>query len=149
MRSNTDEWHITTAWPPTVNHYLIPIIRNGRHSKRLSAEGQAFNSVVALHCMQLKLNNKKIQGKLAVELVLRKPRRVPSWDVDNRIKPVLDALEHAGVYGNDSQVRCVLAYEGPGAKNNAGATHIRIVRWEGYKPSNPHDVIEKLAGPKK
>lgn len=37
-------------------------------------------------------------------------------DVDNRIKPLLDALAHAGVYKNDSQVKIVEAREGPTLK---------------------------------
>lgn len=34
-------------------------------------------------------------------------------EVDNRIKPLQDALAHAGVYKNDTQVKIVEAREGP------------------------------------
>lgn len=69
----------------------------------VSKEGRLFNKAVEAICIQSQVV--PLHGRLAV--------RAAVWfvtdrgDIDNRIKPTLDALENAGVFANDLQVECV------------------------------------------
>jgi crossover junction endodeoxyribonuclease RusA len=47
-----------------------------------------------------------IDGKVKVLIHAWAPTKA-AWDVDNRVKPTLDALTHAGVWKDDVQVRRV------------------------------------------
>ena len=51
--------------------------------------------------------NKHLSCRLSVEIELYPPDR-RKIDVDNRIKAVLDLLQHAGVYQDDSQIDRIL-----------------------------------------
>jgi crossover junction endodeoxyribonuclease RusA len=59
----------------------------------------------------------KLTGNLSVQIDLYPPDR-RMRDCDNSIKSVLDAMEHAGVYDNDSQIKVLrvemLASQPPG-----------------------------------
>ncbi len=47
--------------------------------------------------------DKPLTGRLELQIVLHaKTRR--KYDIDNRVKPLLDALEKAGVYESDGQI---------------------------------------------
>jgi crossover junction endodeoxyribonuclease RusA len=45
----------------------------------------------------------KIEGRLAIFIALYAPTR-RNYDIDNRCKAVLDALQHSGVYLDDEQI---------------------------------------------
>lgn len=47
--------------------------------------------------------NKHLTDRLAVDIELYPPDR-RKIDIDNRIKALLDVMEHAGVYEDDSQI---------------------------------------------
>ena len=68
--------------------------------------------------------------KLKVMMILR-PRDRRKTDIDNRIKAVLDALEHAGVFNDDFQV-----------------DHLEMIRGEPLKGGLLHVVIEELPDPR-
>ena len=67
--------------------------------------------------------------KLKVTMILR-PRDKRKTDIDNRIKAVLDALEHAGVFDDDFQV-----------------DHLEMIRGEPIKGGLLHVVIEEMPNP--
>ena len=67
--------------------------------------------------------------KLKITLILR-PRDKRKIDIDNRIKAVLDALEHAGVFDDDFHV-----------------DHIEMIRGEPIKSGLLHVVIEEIENP--
>lgn len=83
--------------PPTVNHYW------GQSGKRrfIGAQGREFRQ----HVVDAVEKNRPpvLYGRLLVHIVLIQTDK-RRWDIDNRIKPLLDALEHANVFENDSQV---------------------------------------------
>lgn len=47
--------------------------------------------------------NKQLEGRLQVEMIVH-PADKRVQDIDNRIKAALDAMRHAGVYIDDSQI---------------------------------------------
>lgn len=90
----------TQCLPPSVNHYWLV---SGKR-RFISKEGQAFRQEIALA-----VRGKRITGRLScyVELTASNKRR---WDLDNRIKALLDALQHAGLFEDDSQVDKLTVY---------------------------------------
>ena len=88
-------------WPPSINHYWKNFVPKGgkRAITYISAEGKAFRAAVLAECRP----SQPLTGRLAVHLELVAPNRLAK-DIDNRIKATLDALQHAGVYRDDSQI---------------------------------------------
>lgn len=91
---------ITLPYPPSVNHYW----RHFRGRTVISREGRTFRANV---CALLAGGNGPRKppagGRIALAMDAFPPDR-RRRDLDNLQKPVLDALEHAGVYEDDSQI---------------------------------------------
>lgn len=86
-------------YPPSVNMYWRHT-KAGRHY--ISKEGQSFRELVMWIVAQGG-RIKPLTTKLSVDVQISPPdnrRR----DLDNTLKTLLDALEHAGVYENDYQI---------------------------------------------
>jgi len=105
---------LTIPWPPSANRYW----RVYRGKPRRSPAARAFRKNVIATVMADLGQIKPLEGELGVSLRLIPPdnrRR----DADNVQKPILDALEHAGVYRNDNQVSELHTFRGipepPGA----------------------------------
>lgn len=91
---------LTLPYPPSVNHYW-------RHTSRrtyLTAQAKTFRQLVVLSVRQQVQNIETMRGPLAVEIVANAPDN-RCRDLDNILKATLDALAHAGVYADDSQIR--------------------------------------------
>ena len=87
-------------YPPSVNHYW----RRVGNKTLLSAEGRRYRQEV-LHalCGICPLVAFAPSARLHVQISLSPPdhrRR----DLDNTLKAMLDALQHANVYADDSQI---------------------------------------------
>lgn len=96
----------SVPYPVTVNHYW------GHRGKMkfLTERAKEFRADVLI-AFKLHLREKNIprgvyplKGKLAVEITVFFPDRIKR-DLDNLLKSTLDALEHAGVFINDSQIK--------------------------------------------
>ena len=84
-------------YPPSVNHYW----RRVGARTLISRQGRTFRESV---CSLLALRRlRPLEGWLKVHLQIFPPDR-RRRDVDNIQKPVLDALQHAGVYHDDFQI---------------------------------------------
>lgn len=84
-------------WPPSVNRYWLA----RGNTRFISKAGIAFREAVERECEQMGI--KPLEGRLAVHIALFPPdRRVR--DIDNILKALLDACEHAGCYASDSQI---------------------------------------------
>ena len=84
-------------YPPSVNHYW----RRVGARTLISRQGRTFRESV---CSLLALRRlRPLEGWLKVHLQFFPPD-LRRRDVDNIQKPVLDALQHAGVYHDDFQI---------------------------------------------
>lgn len=84
-------------WPPSLNRYY----RNVGYRVLISREGRQYRMMTVSRLAGMV---EKLKGNLKVFIELYPPdnrRR----DVDNSLKCCLDALTHAGVYEDDSQIK--------------------------------------------
>jgi crossover junction endodeoxyribonuclease RusA len=82
-------------WPPSVNHYWGQVGK----SRFISRRGKEFRASVIEACEGVIA----LEGRLAVHIALFPPDH-RKRDVDNVLKALLDACEHAGCYESDSQI---------------------------------------------
>lgn len=88
---------LTLPWPPSVNHYW------GQSGKQrfIGKRGKDFRLAVSEECAINGIN--ALEGRLAMHVALFPPDK-RKRDVDNILKSLLDACEHAGCYESDSQI---------------------------------------------
>lgn len=90
-------------WPPTVNLYWRHVSRGKLAGRTLTSEkGRAYRREIAKLALVHRWR-KFGQERLAVTIKASPPDR-RSRDLDNILKALLDALCHAGVFDDDSQV---------------------------------------------
>ncbi|MCU1787497.1 RusA family crossover junction endodeoxyribonuclease [Pectobacterium polaris] len=117
-------------FPPSVNTYWRspssgPLA--GRHL--VSAKGRAFRTqAIACVLEQLRCKPKAITSLVAVTITFYPPDR-RTRDMDNYLKAPLDALTHAGVWADDSQIKRMLLEWGPVTKG--GKAEIVISDFQG------------------
>ena len=105
---------LTLPFPPSVNAYWRSPNSGPLKGRTLvSARGRAFQSEsCAAIIEQLRRLPKPSSAPAAVEIVLFPPdarRR----DIDNYNKALFDALTHAGIWEDDSQIKRMLVEWGP------------------------------------
>ena len=89
---------IDLPWPPTVNHYYT--VAKGR--KILSQSGRAFK-LYATQLMQIQHIDRIKAPSYSVHILARPPDR-RRRDLDNVLKPILDALTEYGAISDDSKI---------------------------------------------
>ena len=117
--------------PPSMNVYW----RRGRAKgsgqvvTHLTHEGRAFRRHVKMLWLAQRKGRAPLEGPVSVDATLWFPTMAS--DVDNRIKPCLDALEHAGVFGNDRQVALVQFMRGGTVgRKNEGVMLVEVGSFE-------------------
>jgi len=92
---------VELPYPPSVNHYW----RRVGPRTLISRQGRAYRREVAAVVERIDRVAEQIPltGPLSVEVLLYPPDR-RRRDLDNTLKGLLDALEHAGVYLDDSLI---------------------------------------------
>ena len=93
-------------FPPSVNTYY----RRGAHSTYMSKAGREYKQAVAEYIASgdfPKFGDKR----LCVSMVIW-PRDRRVFDLDNRLKSVLDSIQDAGLFHSDSQVDELCIYRG-------------------------------------
>ncbi len=89
---------IKLPYPPTVNHYYT--VARGR--KILSSNGRAYKAEAQVELYR-QGTQKAPEGPYSVWIQVRPPDR-RKRDIDNLLKPVLDALTGYGAISDDSHV---------------------------------------------
>lgn len=89
---------LTLPMPPTINHYYGQRPRGGRYIKPAGIE---FRKIVA--DLVAEAGHKTLEGRIALFAVIHPATRARQ-DLDNRCKALQDALTHAGVWLDDSQI---------------------------------------------
>ncbi len=96
----TSAIRIDLPWPPSVNRYW-------RHNKRghtyVTKEGEAYRHEAGWLGRQAMTGRRPFACEVSIEFEAFPPDH-RKRDLDNVLKATLDAMEHAGVYGNDYQV---------------------------------------------
>ena len=88
---------ISLPYPPSINHYYS---RSG-NNVFIKKSGKDFRKKVSFLFVLSKY--KKLNGQLKIEILLYPPDR-RKRDIDNVLKPLLDSLQHAGAFDDDSQI---------------------------------------------
>lgn len=88
--------YLLLPYPPTINHYYG--VRG--KSRFIKADGLNFRKIVAAVQPQ---GTKPMLGNISVLIYISPPDK-RKRDIDNVLKALLDALTHAGVWADDSQI---------------------------------------------
>lgn len=107
-----------------MNHYWRTTCKGRYQRTYLSSKGKAFRRQAMLRECRTS-RELPITEQVDVDLVLSPGKGDIRGDLDNRIKPVLDCLEHNGIVQNDKQVQRLRVEFGPRLQN-AGACMVRI-----------------------
>ena len=121
-----DSWTVTLPWPPSTNRIWRNVAVSGKPRTLLSQEGRVYRKAAADACLVAKLAGKQIHDRLALRLVVQAPDR-RARDLDNTVKAVQDALTHAGVWLDDSQIDRLLVERGPVVKGGMVSVTVEVM----------------------
>lgn len=116
---------ITLPLPPSVNTYW----RKSPHGMYITQQGKDFRKQVAEIIAErqcLKFGPARLF--MAVRLSMRDRR---ASDLDNRLKALCDALEHAGVFDDDEQIDELHVIRGPILKGGECRVMLSVLKTEG------------------
>ena len=102
----------------------------------VSEEGIAFQmSVKAI--VHAKAFGLKLTGRLAINLLINPPDK-RARDLDNLLKPILDALMYAGLYEDDSQFDAIFIRRGQVIKG--GSMLVQIIQ-DNHAPGSVSELF--------
>ena len=114
------DYTLVLDFPPSANTYY----RTWRGRVLISKPGRDYRQHVvnAVACQDLVT----LTGRLRVSIRLQAPTR-RKYDIDNRIKCLLDAIEHAGVYANDEAIDELTVVRGPVIRDGMCTVYIAVI----------------------
>ena len=95
-------------WPPSTNR----IWRNVGKRTLLSKEARVFRNRARGELLAQGAANRKLAGRVALQVVLY-PKNGRAFDIDNKLKALLDALTYSRVWLDDGQVDEIRVVRGP------------------------------------
>ncbi|MDO6718831.1 RusA family crossover junction endodeoxyribonuclease [Psychrosphaera sp. 1_MG-2023] len=125
---------LNLPYPPTVNHYYGNAV-GGR--KFIKAPGRKYRNDVRIEVLSKRLD-KKIEGPIKVSILAFVPDN-RKRDLDNINKSLLDAMQHAGVYVDDTQIVDIRSVKKPVIKNGRVVVNI-----EPYAKTDTDELERKL-----
>ena len=107
---------LTLPVPPSANH----LWRNLRGATLLSKAARTYRKVVGEAVLMRGPGvSLPLTGRLRLTIILTAPDR-RRRDLDNCIKPIQDALTHAGVWVDDEQIDALIIHRDPPNKAQPG-----------------------------
>jgi crossover junction endodeoxyribonuclease RusA len=105
---------LVLPFPPSVNSYWRSPNRGALKGRTLISDaGRRFRTnAVGAVLEQLRRRPAPITSNVSVSLTLYPPNRARR-DIDNYTKATFDAMTHAGVWGDDNQIKRMLVEWGP------------------------------------
>lgn len=98
---------LTLPWPPSLNRYYRHTAIRGQPRTLISEDGREYRRRVQRIVGPVLAH----RGRLAVSVLACPPDR-RARDLDNTSKALLDALTHAGVWGDDSLIDVLMTVRG-------------------------------------
>ena len=105
----------TLPWPPSVNTYYRTYL--GR--MLVSAKGRKYRREVIDRIIELGMPLTLLDARLSMQVWVTPPDR-RKRDLDNLLKPLIDALQHSALFNDDEQIDELAIFRGPPDKANAG-----------------------------
>ena len=124
-------------FPPTVNSYYVKTKRGVFISKK----GRQFRDAVIASALEQNAYKLMIDNKLTVDVILYPPDR-RTRDLDNYMKALLDALTHAKVWGDDSQIDNLNIHRGIVVKH--GMARLRIAEHHGMLMPDSDEIWDSI-----
>lgn len=96
----------TLPWAPSLNHAYPSVTDKAGKTRRVKSKALlAYREACGTHVLASSIPRFQFLNgeRLAIWIFCRPPTSRP-FDLDNRIKAVLDVLQYCGVIGNDGQV---------------------------------------------
>ena len=132
--------NLVLPFPPSVNTYWRAPSKGplkGRHL--ISEKGRAYQSAACVAIVEQLRCLPKPSTSLADVTILLYPPDERRRDIDNYNKALFDALTHAGIWEDDSQVKRMLVEWGP--KVPGGRVEISICRYEQKDVQNSNALV--------
>lgn len=131
-----EEITLTLPFPPSMNAYWgLRITKNGQRIMVVTKQGKRYQKLVA-GLVALRWRRPPIDYRVAMLVEAWAPSDQYAegarweWDVDNRVKPLQDALAKAGVLVNDRLIRDVRIVDR--GIDPPGRVVVSIRRFRGY-----------------
>jgi len=120
------KYTLTLPISPSINNYFGTHCKFTYPSIYIKTKGKEYRKTINTYITK---NNLKLRANIPLSLKITiHPARNNKWDLDNRLKSLLDALTHAEVWEDDSLIHKMTIEKAPKVKD--GQIIIEISKYE-------------------